>query len=160
MTNYKKLEVWILSMETIKEIYDLTKFYPGDEKYGLISQTNRAAVSIATNIAEGMGRNYKKDTIQFLHISRGSAYEVETLLSVAQMTNIIDEENYIRLNRKLERNIQILNGFIKYLEQKTNSVNGQRSTVNGQRSTKNAYPKTKNKIFIRFHSGFRPAGAV
>ena len=78
-----------------------------------------------------MGRNYKKDTIQFLHISRGSAYEVETLLSVAQMIKIIDEENYIRLNEKLERNIQMLNGFIKYLEQKIIiTVNRQRSTVN------------------------------
>jgi len=119
MTNYKKLEVWILSMETIKEIYDLTKFYPKDEKYGLISQTNRAAISIACNIAEGMGRNFKKDTIQFLHVSRGSAYEVETLLSVAHMVKIIDEQTYNRVNIKLERNIQILNGFIKYLEQKT-----------------------------------------
>jgi len=119
MTNYKKLEVWMASMETIKEIYDLTKLYPMDEKYGLISQTNRAAVSIACNIAEGMGRNYKKDTIQFLHISRGSAYEVETLLSVAQMIKIIDQENYTRLSKTLERNIQMLNGFIKYLEKKS-----------------------------------------
>ncbi len=89
MTNYKKLEVWIFSMETVKEIYKLTKSYPTEERYGLITQTNRAAVSIPANIAEGMGRNYKKDTIQFLHISRGSAYEVETLLNVAQMINII-----------------------------------------------------------------------
>ena len=119
MTNYKKLDVWIASMETIKEIYDLTRFYPADEKYNLTSQTNRAAVSIASNIAEGMGRNFKKDTIQFLHISRGSAYEVETLLSVAQMVNIIDEENYARINKKLDRNIQMLNGLINYLEKKS-----------------------------------------
>ena len=119
MTNYKKLDVWISSMETIKEVYDLTRLYPNDEKFGLVSQTNRAAVSIASNIAEGMGRNYKKDTIQFLHIARGSAYEVETLLSVAQMIKVIEDENYIRLNKKLERNIQMLNGFIKYLEQKS-----------------------------------------
>jgi four helix bundle protein len=118
MTNYKKLEAWTISMETIKEIYDMTKLYPIEEKYGLISQTNRAAVSIASNIAEGMGRNHKKDTIQFLHISRGSAYEVETLLSVAKMISIVDEHTYSHLNNKLERNIQILNGLINYLEQK------------------------------------------
>jgi four helix bundle protein len=118
MTNYKKLEAWEISMETIKEIYDITKLYPREEKYGLISQTNRAAVSIANNIAEGMGRNHKKDIIQFLHISRGSAYEVETLLSVAKMITIVDEQTYNRLNNKLERNIQILNGLINYLEQK------------------------------------------
>jgi four helix bundle protein len=118
MTNFRKLGVWILSMETIKEIYDLTRLYPSNEKYGLIGQTNRAAVSIACNIAEGMGRNYTKDTIQFLHVSRGSAYEVETLLSIAQMINIIDGETHDRLNNKLERNIQMLNGLINYLEQK------------------------------------------
>jgi four helix bundle protein len=105
-------------MDTIKEVYDLTRSYPNDEKYGLTSQTNRAAVSIATNIAEGMGRNYKKDTIQFLHVSRGSAYEVETLLSIAQMVKIVDELTYDKLNKKLERNIKVLNGLIKYLEQK------------------------------------------
>jgi len=117
MTNYKTLEVWKLSMETIKDIYEITKSYPKEEKYGLINQTNRAVVSIACNIAEGMGRNYKKDTIQFLHVSRGSAYEVETLLSIAQMLSLLDEITYENLNKKLERNIQMLNGLIKYLEQ-------------------------------------------
>ncbi len=118
MTNYKKLDVWILSMETIKEVYDLTKLYPANEKYGLISQTNRAAISIASNIAEGMGRNYSKDTIQFLHVSRGSAYELETLLSVAKLIRIVDDQAYDNANEKIERNIQMLNGLIKYLEQK------------------------------------------
>jgi four helix bundle protein len=118
MTNYKKLEVWTLSMEIVKEIYRLTKVYPADERYGLISQTNRAVISIPSNIAEGMGRNHTKDTIQFLHISRGSAYEVETLLSVAQMINIIDELTYININKKLESSIRLINGFINYLEQK------------------------------------------
>jgi four helix bundle protein len=73
MISYKTLDVWRISMNTGKEIYILTKSYPIEEKYGLISQTNRAAVSIPSNIAEGLGRNYKKDCIQFLHISRGSA---------------------------------------------------------------------------------------
>ncbi len=118
MTNYKKLEVWTFSMEIVKEIYKLTKYYPSDERYGLISQTNRAAVSIPTNIAEGLGRNYRKDTIQFLHISRGSAYEVETLLSVAKMIDIIDESEFDRISKKLESSIRLINGFINYLERK------------------------------------------
>jgi four helix bundle protein len=118
MTNYRKLEVWTVSMEIVKEIYRLTKFYPADERYGLTSQTNRAAVSIPCNIAEGMGRNYKKDTIQFLHISRGSAYEVETLLNVALMLEIINEQSYNSINNKLDSSIRLINGFINYLEQK------------------------------------------
>lgn len=118
MSNFKNLNVWILSMKTVKEIYSLTKLYPIEERYGLISQMNRAAVSIPTNVAEGLGRNYRKDTIQFLHVSRGSAYELETLLSVAHMINILDEEKYNRANELLENNIRVINGFIKYLEQK------------------------------------------
>jgi four helix bundle protein len=118
MSNYKNLNVWILSMKTVKEIYNITKLYPKDEKYGLISQTTRAAVSIPANIAEGLGRNYKKDTVQFLHISRGSAYEVETLISVALMINIIDEEIFNKINDIVENNIRVINGFINYLEKK------------------------------------------
>jgi len=105
-------------MELVKDIYSLTKKYPGDEKYSLVDQTKRAAVSMPCNIAEGMGRNHKKDTIQFLHISRGSAYEVETLLNVAVLTNIIDEEIFLTISSKIERNIKMINGLINYLEQK------------------------------------------
>ncbi|HXB31711.1 MAG TPA: four helix bundle protein [Puia sp.] len=120
MTSYKNLNVWILSMKTVNEIYNLTKFYPKSEIYGLISQSNRAAVSIPSNIAEGLGRNHKKDTMQFLHISRGSAYELETLLSVALMVNLIDREKYDKVSDILDNNIRVLNGFINYVEQKSN----------------------------------------
>ena len=118
MISYKNLDVWKISMDTVSEIYLLTKTYPNEEKFGLVSQTNRAAVSIPSNIAEGLGRNHKKDCIQFMHISRGSAYELETLLSVALRTKIINEPSYSRVNAVLERNIQLITGFINYLNQK------------------------------------------
>ena|SRR5450432_3949877 len=118
MTNYKTLKAWILSKEIVKEGYALTKSYPAEERYGLISQTNRATVSIPTNIAEGMGRNSFKETIRFLHISRGSAYEVETLLNIALMIKIIDQSSFDSLNIKVEETIKIINGLIKYLENK------------------------------------------
>jgi four helix bundle protein len=118
MISYKKLDVWKISMETVREIYILTKSYPVEEKYGLISQTNRAAVSIPRNIAEGLGRNYNKDCIQFLHISRGSAYELDTLLTIALMTKIINDQCYDKISMILERNIQLITGFINYLKQK------------------------------------------
>ena len=122
MISYKKLEVWIHSMETVKQIYDLTKSYPSNEQYGLISQTKRAAVSIPSNIAEGLGRNHKKDTIQFLHISRGSAYELETLISVAFMIEIISNESFNRINPIIESNIRLLSGFINYLNNKPSTI--------------------------------------
>jgi four helix bundle protein len=65
MTSYKNLNVWILSMKTVKEIFEITKTYPKSELYGLTSQSNRAAISIPSNIAEGLGRNHKKDTLHF-----------------------------------------------------------------------------------------------
>ena len=105
-------------METVKEVYNLTRLYPKEERYSLTNQTNRAAVSIPSNIAEGLGRNYKKDTIQFLHISRGSAYEVEILLSVAHMINILDEHTFKKINEIVDRNIRVINRFINYLEKK------------------------------------------
>ena len=109
-------------METVKQIYDLTKSYPSNEQYGLISQTKRAAVSIPSNIAEGLGRNHKKDTIQFLHISRGSAYELETLISVAFMIEIISNESFNRINPIIESNIRLLSGFINYLNNKPSTI--------------------------------------
>ena len=116
MTNYKKLEAWIISMELVKELYELTKTYPREEMFGVTYQTKRAVVSIPCNIAEGLGRKYKKDTIQFLHISRGSAYEVETLLNVALMTSLISQEAYNHLNQLLDRSMKLINGLINYLQ--------------------------------------------
>jgi four helix bundle protein len=103
-------------MQLVKEIYVLIKSYPKDELYGLTSQTKRAAVSVSCNIAEGLGRQYKKDTIQFLHISRGSLYELETLLNIAVMIEIIKEENFKQIVLMIEKNLQVLNGLINYLE--------------------------------------------
>src|ERR1700709_670042 len=119
MSNYKKLDVWIFSMQTVKEVYKITRLYPTGERYNLISQTNRAAVSIPANIAEGLGRNYKKDTIQFLHIARGSAYEVETLLNIAVMVEIIPEEKFNPFENMIDEEIRILNGLIKSHETRT-----------------------------------------
>lgn len=71
MTTYKTLDAWKLAMKIVKEIYTLTKQFPKDELFGLTSQMKRASVSIPSNIAEGIGRKYKKDTLQFLHVARG-----------------------------------------------------------------------------------------
>ena len=116
MTSYKNLEAWKKSMLLVKEIYLLTKLFPKEELYGLTSQIKRAAVSIPCNIAEGNGRQYKKDTLQFLHISRGSIYEVETLLNIAVMVEIISEESFNNLSSATDECLRILNGLISYYE--------------------------------------------
>jgi four helix bundle protein len=116
MTNYKNLEAWKKSMELIKEIYLLAANYPKEELYALTSQTKRAAISVPANIAEGIGRNYKKDTIQFLHIARGSLYELETVLNIAVMVDIISEEKFEPFVVRLDECLKILNGLITYYE--------------------------------------------
>ena len=114
MTNYKNLDAWKVSMQLVKEVYLLTKKFPKEEQYALTSQLKRAVVSVPSNIAEGLGRQYKKDTIQFLHIPRGSLYEVETLLNIAVMAEIITQEEFDKIILSLEKSLQVLNGFINY----------------------------------------------
>ncbi|HSU50418.1 MAG TPA: four helix bundle protein [Segetibacter sp.] len=116
MTSYKKLDGWKKAMLLIKEVYILCKHYPKEELFALTAQTKRAAVSIAANIAEGVGRNYKKDTIQFLHIARGSLYEVETLLNIAVMVEIVSEEKFNQFENMIDEELRILNGLIKSYE--------------------------------------------
>ncbi|MFT3675934.1 MAG: four helix bundle protein [Chitinophagaceae bacterium] len=116
MTNYRNLDAWKQGMALVELIYGITKGYPIDERYGLIAQTRRAAVSVPSNIAEGLGRNHKKDTIQFLHISRGSLYELETLLEIAVMTNYIEEPAAIPVRKQLNDCIRLMNGLIRYFE--------------------------------------------
>jgi four helix bundle protein len=116
MSKYQNLEAWKICMQLVKETYLLLKKYPKEEIYGLTSQTKRAAVSIPSNIAEGMGRQYKKDTIQFLHIARGSIYELETLLNIAIMVDILTEDIFRNMTPLIEKNVQLLNGLINYLE--------------------------------------------
>jgi four helix bundle protein len=119
MTYYKNLEAWKKGMQLVKQVYLLTKQYPKEELFALTSQTKRAVVSIPSNIAEGMGRNYKKDTIQFVHIARGSLYELETLLNIAVMVDIISEEEFAAFPPLIDELIKIINGLIKSLEQRS-----------------------------------------
>ncbi|HNW69683.1 MAG TPA: four helix bundle protein [Bacteroidales bacterium] len=98
---FKDLEVWKLSMETIVEIYKSTDTFPVKEQFGLISQINRSAVSIAANIAEGCGRNTTNDFNHFLDISLGSSFELETLIIASQNIGYLSEEKSISTINKI-----------------------------------------------------------
>ena len=87
MHNFKDLKVWQESMSLAKEVFVLTKKFPNEEKYGLISQINRASVSIPSNVAEGAARDSIKEFNQFLNISLGSCFELETQLVLASDFN-------------------------------------------------------------------------
>ena len=111
---YNKLEVWIEARKLTNLIYDLSKVFPKEEIYGLTNQMRRCSVSIPSNIAEGCGRKTSKDTINFLHISRGSLYELETQCYVALDQKYIDENNFNIVFNQMQSCKKLLNGFINY----------------------------------------------
>lgn len=82
--SYKELLVWQKGMNLVREIYFLTDKFPKDELYGLLSQMQRAAVAIPSNIAEGYLRKHRKEFSQFLSISIGSAAELETQILICK----------------------------------------------------------------------------
>jgi four helix bundle protein len=95
-------------------IYDATKVFPKEEIFGLMNQMRRCAVSVPSNIAEGCGRQTAKDTINFLHISRGSLYELETKCYLAFDQKYIDENNFTDIFNQIQTSKKLLNGFINY----------------------------------------------
>ena len=115
---YRDLDVWKKARSLVKEVYLVTRNFPKDEMYGLMSQMRRCAVSIPSNIAEGYGREFKKETVQFLHIARGSLFELETQLFIASDLSYIDEECLEKLLMQLDDCKKLLNGLIKYFENK------------------------------------------
>lgn len=84
VTNYRDLEVWRLALGWAEAIYEATEHWPRDERFGLISQIRRAAVSVASNVAEGAARRSTGEFIQFVGMARGSLAEAETQLILAQ----------------------------------------------------------------------------
>ena len=109
MHNYKNLKIWHEAMDLVTEVYSLTKKFPEQERYGLTSQLQRAAVSIPSNIAEGTSRASQKEFKHYLSISMGSAFEVTTQLELSFRLSYINEEEKDRilsLNDLLQRKIQ------------------------------------------------------
>jgi four helix bundle protein len=115
---YSKLEVWIEARKLVSLLYDSSKLFPKEELFGLTNQMRRAAVSIPSNIAEGCGRQTSKDTINFLHISRGSLYELETQYYLAFDQKYIDENNFNIAFGQIQICKKLLNGFISYYKNK------------------------------------------
>lgn len=105
-------------MTLVKEVYLLTEDLPSDEKYGLISQIRRCAVSIPSNIAEGAGRNNVKEFNQFLGIASGSTYELETQLILLTDLNFKNENEIVPILNNLNEIQKMIYKF------KTNLTNG------------------------------------
>lgn len=89
-SDYQNLDVWKRSVDFVVEVYKLTKLVPNSEKYGIISQIQRAAVSIPSNIAEGYRKHSKDDFRRFLYIASGSAAELETQLIIVRRVYLLE----------------------------------------------------------------------
>ena len=117
MGTHEDLDVWKLSMDLVVDIYKLTKSFPDDEKFGLITQLKRASVSVPSNIAEGAARKSDKEYIQFLYIALGSLTEIETQLIISERLGFCETDS--TLNRTKVVKSKLLN-FISYLKKLNN----------------------------------------
>jgi len=118
MHNFKELEIWKESKDFCVTIYKLTMGFPKSETYGIISQINRAVVSIPSNISEGAGRATSKDFSRFISIALGSSFELETRLIIAFEINYIDKAIFDKLEKELNIIQKKLVNFNKYLKNK------------------------------------------
>jgi four helix bundle protein len=122
-STYKDLIAWQKSIALVTDVYSLTKKFPIDERYGLVSQLNKAVISVPSNIAEGWGRELSKNYLQFLRIARGSLMEVETMVLISKNLNFISEKEFIETQNKIEEVGKILQGLIKSINQKIRNLN-------------------------------------
>ena len=118
LKSHKDLEVYKEGMNLVEDIYRITKDFPSDEKFGLISQMRRASVSIVSNIAEGAARKNTKEYIQFLYISLGSLSEIETQIEVSLRLGYLDKDDI--LNNRINYINSMLSGLINSLKRKVN----------------------------------------
>ncbi|HNP18402.1 MAG TPA: four helix bundle protein [Fulvivirga sp.] len=101
MHNYRELKVWNKAVDLATEVYSLTKLFPSDERFGLISQMQRSCVSISSNIAEGAGRGTPSQFAHFLTIAYGSCFELATQLTIATNLNYVEQENFQIIDNKI-----------------------------------------------------------
>jgi four helix bundle protein len=115
---FEKLEVWNMAVNLAEYVLELLEKLPQNKHIRLISQMESAAVSVSQNIAEGEGRQYRKEFIQFLHVGQGSVYEVVTLNEIFRRRKLFSEEESNEVRNRCEKIDRKLNGLINSLKGK------------------------------------------
>lgn len=113
MKTHKDLDVWNKAMEFVIVVYKNVQHFPQEEKYGLISQLQRSAVSIPSNIAEGAARNGTKEFTRFLYMALGSLAEVETQIEIARRLGYLSEVS--NMTTQITDIRKMLLGLIRFL---------------------------------------------
>jgi four helix bundle protein len=116
MGTHKDLEVWNISMDFVVDIYKLTQNFPEEEKFGLVSQMRRAAVSVPSNIAEGAGRKSNKENLHFLYIALASLTELDTQLILSERLGFCSSTEEINTLKKIKSKLINLIKYLKSLE--------------------------------------------
>ncbi len=116
--NFKKMKIWQEGISLVHLTYKIVKKFPDVEKFNLVSQLIRCAVSIPSNIAEGTSKRTSRHFIQFLENSLGSAFEWETQIIIAYNENYIAEEEFIAFEQKIQELQKMISGFIEGIEKK------------------------------------------
>ncbi len=119
MRTHEKLDVWKKSVDFVVEIYRVTDNFPKEERFGLVSQLRRAAVSIPANISEGAARSFPKETLHFISNAQGSASEVSTELLIAHRLGFVNAEEFSRLTAECDEISRMMTGLSKYMRTKT-----------------------------------------
>jgi four helix bundle protein len=110
---HKKLDAWKLSMDLVIDVYRETDKFPNRERYGLIDQIRRAAISIPSNIAEGAARHTKKEFMNYLHIAQAALSELDTQLELARRLSYMDEASREIVDARMERIDKTITGLIR-----------------------------------------------
>ncbi len=120
VVSFEELEVYQAARGMRRRVYALTKSLPDEERFNLISQMRRAALSVTSNIAEGNGCRGWKHNVSFLYRSRGSAYELIDQLNCCEDEAYFKPEHLNDLRTDIERVIQLLSGYIRHLKNRLN----------------------------------------
>jgi four helix bundle protein len=115
MFNFEKLDVWNEAIQFADLVYQLTRGFPQDERFGLTNQMRRAAVSISSNIAEGSSRASRPDFSRFVEIATGSLFEVVSQATVSQRQSFLSDDDHKRMYAAAEKQSRMLSGLRKSL---------------------------------------------
>jgi four helix bundle protein len=116
MKSHKDLNVWNRSIELVITIYKVTKDFPKEETYGLVSQMRRSVISIPSNIAEGAARHSKKEFRQFLYIASGSVSELDTQLIICNKLTFINDDSFRLITDELSQIKKMLFGLLNSIK--------------------------------------------
>jgi four helix bundle protein len=114
MGDYRKLAAWQEAKQVAVDVYRLTSTFPPDERFGLIHQMRRSAVSVSSNIAEASGRGSDRSFRAFIRIARGSVLELSSQLEVAAELNLITVESAAPCLARVDRVTRLLSGMLRY----------------------------------------------